>query len=127
MYYFTCFFYSPFLKNIKNQISSIAAIRGGEAPSYNASKAFVSNYLQGLCYLNAKSKNNVVVTDIQPGFVDTAMAQGDGLFWVASPQKAAAQIFTAIKKKKRHAYITKRWRLIGWILKILPDFLYNKL
>ena len=30
-------------------ISSIAALRGdGEAPAYNASKAFVSNYLEGL-------------------------------------------------------------------------------
>lgn len=29
-------------------ISSIASIRGGEAPAYNASKAFVASYLQGL-------------------------------------------------------------------------------
>jgi len=108
-------------------ISSIAAIRGGDAPAYNASKAFVSNYLQGLRYIIGKSNNAIAVTDIQPGFIDTHMAQGDGLFWVASPQKAANQIFRAIKKKKKHAYITKRWRLIGWVLKVMPDFLYNKL
>jgi len=108
-------------------ISSIAAIRGGDAPAYNASKAFVSNYLQGLRYIIGKSNNAIAVTDIQPGFIDTQMAQGDGLFWVASPQKAANQIFRAIKKKKKHAYITKRWRLIGWVLKVMPDFLYNKL
>jgi short-subunit dehydrogenase len=108
-------------------ISSIAAIRGGSAPAYNASKAFVSNYLQGLRNIIAKSNNNIVVTDIQPGFIDTPMAQGEGLFWVASPQKAAAQIYGAIKKKKKHTYITKRWRLIGWVLKVMPDILYNKL
>jgi hypothetical protein len=34
----------------------------------------------------------IVVTDVQPGFVDTAMAKADTLFWVASPQKAARQI-----------------------------------
>ena len=89
-------------------ISSIAAIRGGDAPAYNASKAFVSNYLQGLRYIISKSKYSIVVTDIQPGFVDTEMAQGDGLFWVASPRKAAIQIHEAIKKKKKHSYITKR-------------------
>lgn len=108
-------------------ISSIAAIRGGDSPSYNASKAFVSNYLQGLRYMAAKSKLPITVTDIQPGFVDTAMAQGESLFWVSSPQKAASQIYEAIKKKKKHAYITRRWRLIGWFLKLIPDILYHKL
>ena len=108
-------------------ISSIAAIRGGGAPAYNASKAFISNYLQGLRYIIKKNNNNIVITDIQPGYVDTPMAQSKGLFWVASPQKAAAQIYGAIKKKKKHAYITKRWRLIGWVLKVMPEFLYNKL
>lgn len=108
-------------------ISSIASIRGGEAPAYNASKAFVANYLQGFRYLVKKNNKNITITDIQPGFVDTAMAQGEGLFWVATQEKAADQIFTAIKKKKKHTYITKRWRLIAWVLKILPDFVYNRL
>ena len=94
-------------------VSSIAAIRGGGTPAYNASKAFVSNYLQGLRYIATKSKLAITITDIQPGFVDTAMAQGKGLFWVASPQKAALQIYKAIKQKRKHAYVTKRWRLIG--------------
>ncbi len=108
-------------------ISSIASIRGGEAPAYNASKAFVANYLQGLRYLLSKNKKKITITDIQPGFIDTAMAQGEGLFWVASPEKAATQIYNAIKKNRKHSYITKRWRLIGWVLKIMPDFIYNKL
>ena len=82
-------------------ISSIAAIRGGGAPAYNASKAFVSNYLQGLRYLISKSGLPITITDIQPGFVDTRMAQGEGLFWVATPEKAAAQIYQAIRKKKK--------------------------
>lgn len=109
-------------------ISSIAAIRGSsEAPAYNASKAFVANYLEGLHVKARKSGLPIFVTDIMPGFVDTAMAQGPGLFWVASPQKAALQIFTAIQKKKRHAYITSRWCLIAWIIRLLPDFLYYRL
>ncbi len=109
-------------------ISSIAAIRGGgEAPAYNASKAFASNYLEGLRQKAGKLKLPITVTDIQPGFVDTAMAQGEGLFWVAPARKAARQIFSAIEKKKSHAYVTKRWRLIAWLLKLIPGRLYCKL
>jgi len=67
-------------------ISSIAALRGnGVAPAYNASKAFVSNYLQGVRYRFGKLKLPIVATDVQPGYVDTPMAKGR-LFWVASPQ-----------------------------------------
>ncbi len=109
-------------------ISSIAAIRGsGEAPAYNASKAFVSNYLEGLRQKASKSGIAITVTEIQPGFVDTAMAKGEGLFWVSPPEKAARQIFKAITGKKKHAYITKRWSLIALLLKIIPDWVYNKL
>ena len=109
-------------------ISSIAAIRGsGEAPAYNASKAFVSNYLEGLRQKASKSGIAIIVTEIQPGFVNTAMAKGEGLFWVSPPEKAARQIFKAINNKKKHAYITKRWRIIAWLLKVIPDWIYNKL
>ena len=109
-------------------ISSIASIRGDNAgPAYSASKAFMSNYLEGLRKKVAKEKIDITITDIQPGFVDTAMSKGDGLFWVASPQKAAKQIYQVIQQKKKKAYITKRWVIIAWLLKIMPDFIYNKI
>jgi len=109
-------------------ISSIAALRGdGDAPAYNASKAFVSNYMEGLRKKIVKLGLSITITDIQPGFVDTAMAKGDGLFWVASPSKAAQQIYNAIEKKRKHAYITKRWRLMGWLMKVMPEFIYNRI
>jgi short-subunit dehydrogenase len=108
-------------------ISSIAALRGlGGAPAYSASKAFVSNYLQAVRYRFNKLKLPVVVTDVQPGFVDTAMAAGNR-FWMASPETAARQIVAAIHARKRHVYITRRWRLIAWLLKVVPDALYSKL
>lgn len=109
-------------------ISSIAGIRGGaEAPAYNASKAFISNYLQGLKQKAAKSNLAITVTDILPGFVNTDMAKGEGLFWVAPVEKAAAQIYRAIERKRPCAYVTKRWRLVAWMLKIMPDFLYHRI
>ena len=64
-------------------VSSIAALRGsGQAPAYNASKAFISNYMQGLRQKAAKAGAPILITDIRPGLVDTAMAKGDGLFWI---------------------------------------------
>lgn len=109
-------------------ISSIAALRGSEtAPAYNASKAFESIYLDGLRHKIARLHLPITITDIQPGFVDTAMAQGEGLFWVASPDEAAKQIYQAIKRKKKHAYITKRWRLIACFFKFAPDSIYYRL
>lgn len=109
-------------------ISSIAALRGGrESPAYNASKAFESNYLEGLRQRVRKSRLPITITDIKPGFVNTAMAKGDGIFWAAEPEKAARQIFGAIKRRKRSAYITRRWVLIAWLLKLLPGFIYERL
>lgn len=109
-------------------ISSIAGLMGnGEAPSYNATKAFQINYLEGLRLNADKSGAKINVTDVRPGFVDTAMAKGDGLFWVASVNKASQQIFSAIKRKKKVVYITKRWRIVGFMLKIMPYSILRKL
>lgn len=109
-------------------ISSIAGIRGsGAAPAYNASKAYQINYLEGLRQKTKKMNIPVNVTDIRPGFVDTNMAKGEGLFWVSSKEKAAAQIFEVIKKKKDVAYVTKRWWAIAILLKVLPKKIYNRL
>lgn len=108
-------------------ISSIAGIRGnGIAPSYNATKAYQINYLEGL-RINVKNYgSSIAITDVRPGFVDTAMAKGEGLFWVAPVHKAVEQIFEAIKQKKKVVYITKRWRLIGLLLRIMPFSILKK-
>jgi short-subunit dehydrogenase len=109
-------------------ISSIAALRGNRvAPADAASKAFASNYLQGVRYRFKKLKLPVVVTDVQPGFVDTPMARGERQFWVASPQTAARQIAAAIRGRKKRVYVTRRWRLIAWLLQVVPDALYTRL
>jgi short-subunit dehydrogenase len=109
-------------------ISSIAALRGGrESPAYNASKAFESNYLEGLRQKVRRSGLPITITDIKPGFVKTAMAKGDGIFWAAEPDKAARQIYRAIKRKKPSAYITRRWVPVAWLIKLLPGFIYERL
>jgi len=102
-------------------ISSIASLRGnGHAPSYNATKAYQANYLEGLRLNADKTRQPIHVTDIRPGFVDTDMAKGQRMFWMATPEKAASQIAAAIRQQCRVAYVTRRWTLIAWILKCLP-------
>lgn len=109
-------------------ISSVGGLRGsGTAPAYNATKAFQINYLEGMRQKTNKLNKKIFITDIRPGFVDTAMAKGDGLFWVAPIQKAGLQIVKAIKKRKAIVYVTRRWRLIAFVLKHIPTFIYSKI
>ena len=103
-------------------ITSIASIRGNRgAPAYFSSKAYQKAYLESL-YMKTKTikSNKVFITDVRPGFVDTAMALGDGIFWMVPLDKAVKQIYKAIKNKKRVVYISKRWKLIALVLKMAP-------
>ncbi len=109
-------------------ITSIAAIRGNKmAPAYNASKAFQSNYLEGL-RVKAKNENKkIIITELIPGYINTAMGKGDRMFWVSSVEKAARQCIKAIAKKRSRAFITKRWWLAYTVLKFLPIFIHDPL
>lgn len=103
-------------------LSSVAAIFGNAgAPAYNASKAFVSTYLEGLRHRQAGREADVTITTVEPGFVDTEMAMGENPFWMSSPETAAAQIARAIREERNHVYVTRRWRLVAWLLKAMPE------
>lgn len=109
-------------------ITSIAGTRGSrQAPAYFASKAYQINYLEGLSQKAKKIKLPVYITDIRPGFVDTAMAAGENMFWMATVEKASKQIFDAIQNKKEVVYVTKRWRVIAFIFRFVPRFLYKRM
>ena len=123
--------FNHFVQECNGQIaltSSVAALRGNSwGPAYSASKSFMSNYAEGLNIKARKLKKDIIITDLRPGFVDTHMGQGKGRFWVSSPENAARQMFAAIEKKKRIAYITRRWWIIGQVMKILPFGLYRRI
>jgi short-subunit dehydrogenase len=109
-------------------VTSIAAARGNSTtPAYNACKAFQSSYLESLRLKLHSMNKPVFVTELIPGYMDTQMAKGDRLFWVASLQKAGRQAKSAIDKKKPRAYITRRWKIIYLILKFLPSPIYRYL
>jgi short-subunit dehydrogenase len=106
--------------------SSIASNRGNSfSPAYSASKAFMSNYLEGL-YLKARRlKVEIYITDIQPGFVNTKVAKGNKQFWVVPVEKATAQIFNALTKKRFRVYISRRWVIIARLMKLMPMRIYR--
>ena len=109
-------------------ITSVGGLRGEPmAPAYSATKAYQINYMEALRKKAFKNGGNIVVTDICPGLVDTAMAKGEGLFWVMPVEKVARQIIAAIRKKKTKAYITKRWHILAIINKFLPYCLYKRM
>ncbi len=100
-------------------ITSVAGMMGSRhAPAYNASKAYQINYLIGLRQKAKRLNLALSFTDLRTGFVDTPMAKAAGKFWVSSPEKAASQIVLAISRKASVAYITRRWRFVGFFLKI---------
>lgn len=110
-------------------VSSVAGIFGyGLSATYNASKAFVSNYLQGYRQRANHSGADIIITELQPGFVDSEMTRGKpGMFWVATTQKASRQMADAIERNYNHAYITRRWRLVAWLIKVIPNWIWNRI
>lgn len=101
-------------------ITSIAGLRGLRA-AYSGSKAFGSVYLEALRLKADYAGADVTVTDVKPGFVATPMTEGrEDMFWLATPEEAARQIYKAIRKKRRHVYVTRRWRLMAWVMKVMP-------
>ncbi len=114
-------FFNLFYLQGKGHLVTITSVGGlapsSEAPAYSASKAYQINYTRSL---QKKAKGSkIYVTEIRPGLVDTAMAKGEGLFWVMSVEKVARQIIQAISKKKKLAVVTKRWLILAWIIRFI--------
>lgn len=104
-------------------ISSVAGLLPNPGSmGYNASKAFVSNYLQGVRLRLNKLKLPVAVTDVLPGYVHTPMTEHrKQKFWVSPVEKAAQQIIRAIEKRKFKVYVTRRYFWIAMLLNIIPQ------
>ncbi len=108
-------------------ISSVAQDRGRVGrPGYNASKAGMDVHLEGV--RNRLWRQGVVVTTIRPGFVQTPMTEGvEGMFWVISADRAAELVLRSVAKKKAVAYIPARWRLVMFIIRNIPSFIFRRL
>ena len=109
-------------------ITSVGGLRGEPmAPAYSASKAYQMNYVEALQKKAYKSESSIIITEVRPGLVDTAMAKGDGLFWVMPTSIVVKQILRAINKKQATCIVTKRWRIVHFIMRYLPWGLYKRI
>lgn len=110
-------------------ISSVAGMFGyGLAAAYCASKAFVSNYMQGYRQRGRRSKADIHITDIRPGYVESEMTAGKkGMFWVIPADRAAVQMLRAIERRKARAFVPRRWALVGALIRLTPDALLDRL
>lgn len=110
-------------------VSSIAALFGSSrAAPYSASKAFISTYMQAYRQRCNNAGYDITITDVKPGFVKSEMTEGKkGMFWVAETDKAVKQMLKDIEKKKSYSYVTRRWRLVAWLLKLTPNWILDRI
>lgn len=109
-------------------ISSFSGLFGYRtSPAYTAAKGYQINYLEALRQKAYHSKLPIYVTDVRPGFVDTEISKELKRFWVITPQRAAKQIYKAILNKRSMIYVAGRWRVLSWVIKLLPDWLRGRL
>ncbi len=108
-------------------IGSVAGDRGRVgAPAYNTSKAALHTYLEAL--RNRLTRHGVAVLTVKPGFVDTAMLKASPrTFWVISPEKAAADIYSAIRTRKQVIYTPGQWGLLMLVIRHIPSFIFRRL
>ena len=109
-------------------LTSVAGERGRQSNFiYGSAKAGFTTYLQGL--RNYLFHKGVHVLTVIPGFMDTQMTAAiqTPKLLTASPQKAAAIIYKAWKRKKNVVYVTPVWRLIMLMIRNIPEFIFKKM
>lgn len=107
-------------------VSSVAQDRGRIGrPGYNASKAAMDTFLEGL--RNRLWRHGVQVTTIRPGFVETPMTSHLRLKGAISADAAADKILRARDRRASIAYVPWKWRPIMFVIRNIPSFVFRKL
>lgn len=108
-------------------ISSVAGDRGRQSNYvYGSAKGAVSLFLQGM--RNRLSKTNVKIVTIKPGMVDTPMTAHmpkGPLF--SKPETVGKGIYEAMIKGRDIVYLPAFWRLVMFIIKMIPEGIFKKL
>jgi short-subunit dehydrogenase len=110
-------------------ISSVAGDRGRQSNYvYGAAKGALSVYLAGL--RNRLHPCGVPVLTIKPGFVATKMTAGQlnpRSPLVASPERIAADVERALRRKTSVLYTPWWWRWIMLAIRLMPERLFVRL
>lgn len=108
-------------------LSSVAGDRGRQGYYvYNASKAALTVYLQGL--RNRYFSKGVRILTIKLGLVDTAMVYGlPRAALGANPNKVATKIMRLLNSNNDESYVPGFWRYIMLIVKLIPEKIFKRL
>ena len=109
-------------------ITSVAGLRGrGENYIYGSTKAAFMTYLNGL--RNSLSRYNVNVLTVIPGLIKSKKGSKYNLpeFLYISPKSLANKIFLSQQNNKSIIYSGLVWRIIMFIIKIIPDFIFKRM
>ena len=108
-------------------ISSVAGERGRvPTPAYNASKAALTCYLESL--RNRLTRRGVHVLTVKAGYVLTNMTEGrKNLYFAIPAERAAADIYRAIRRRKQVIYTASIWWLVMLVVRNIPSKLFRRL
>lgn len=109
-------------------VSSIAGTRGRKKNYYYGSaKAALTNYLSGL--RSDLLKNKIDVFTVLPGFIDTKMIKNfrTPSFFTIQPEVLSKIIILSIKKRRLIIYQSLTWKIIDFIIKNIPEFIFKKI
>ena len=124
---------APMFQNAKSGqivgVSSVAGDRGRIGnPGYNASKAGITNYLEGL--RNRLTRHGVNVLTVKPGMVKTDMLKLPGApkpVLAAEPDQVADAIWKAMQKRQQTLYVAGIWKLVMLVIRHIPSFIFRRL
>ncbi len=109
-------------------IASVAGFRGlPGAGAYSASKAAAISYLESL-RVELRGSGIKVVT-ICPGYIKTPMTDVNpySMPFILRPDAAARRMVRVIESGTSFAVVPWQMGVVGWVLKRLPDWLYDRL
>lgn len=109
-------------------ITSVAGVKGiGISATYSASKRYQWTYLQAIDQLAHQQRVNVAVTDIRPGFVDTALLAGRRYPLEMSLEYIAPRLERAIMRAPRVKIIDSRWAVVTALWRMIPPCLWRRI
>ena len=110
-------------------ITSIAGTKGlGPAPAYAATKALQATYLQALDQQARQRGLGISITDIRPGFVDTAWLNDNFRYpMLMRPETVARDIVRSIYRKRHVRIIDGRYRILTFFWRLIPNWIWRRM
>ena len=108
-------------------IGSVAGDRGRRSNFfYGSAKSMIHTYVEGARHKFKDSNLNLCI--IKPGPTQTPMTESLGLrIKLADPKIVSRDIVDGIEKNKSEIYTPSKWKIIMFIIKSLPEFIFHKL